>query len=602
MGLLFILIIGYFIKVKNLHVYLLVILLTLLILFLTMPKDNLNVYEGRVLSIAKNYYTIKSKEGKVLLYTKDELNYDDYVSFTGHYKIIDSVDSNIGFNFKKYMNENNIKYSIKAVNTKVKKAGNSFKAKLNNKIKKHQSKDYLAMVLLDYTYENLDKSISTLLLSSGLIIREIIRLLKNILNKFMYKNHLLFFEISLLLLYLFLMKNIQFTLFLIIHRLISQTNLERLDKISLSSIFILLLFPNYLFSLSFQITNLFRFAGFIKIRKSNLFMNYLILIPFQLLKFYEVSLTQVFLFPYTKIINIICYLFAYVDIYFNSNISYTLSSKLLINSNKVIFSGHMNVFILFIWISISLKLLQKLKFRYVLSLILIIYINQYQLIFNPSLTYTQVYIGQGDLAIITYPFKADVLLIDTGSNFNESKLESYLKYYGIKEVNRVVISHYDEDHSGNLEYLKENYNIKNITDSTCEFFFHKLKINSFKYELDDNDGSLITYFKVNNITYLSLGDISKEIEDRFIKDFDYIDYNIVKLAHHGSNTSTSENLLSKESLFLTLNSSGINNYYNHPSPTVLKNLNKYHIPILDTQDYGDIRIIHFLNHNFIKVK
>lgn len=593
---------NYFIKIRKLYLSVFIIFLTLLMLIFQMPKKTLNLYEGRVIGISKNYYTVKTKEAKVIIYTNEDLNYNDKISYSGKYKLIESVDSNLGFNFQKYMRENKIIYSLKANDLEIIKKSKTLKAKLNTKLKEHESKDYLSMVLLDYSYEDLDQGLSTLILSSGLIIREIIRFLKNILNKFLYKNIIFCIEISFLLFYLLLMRNIEFTIFLIIHCLITKSKLATLDKISLSSIIILILFPNYLFSLSFQITNLFRFASFIMIRKSKLFVNYLILIPFQLIKFYKVSIFQIMIFPYTKLINIIAYLFAYIDIILKTNLSYYISKNLLIETNLLTFTGHMKLLSLILWIFITLKLLQKIKLSYLIMLIMLMYINQNQLIFNPSLTYTQVYIGQGDLAIITYPFKSDVLLIDSGSAFNQRKLESYLNFYGIKNIDSIVVSHYDEDHSGNLDYLMSEYNVANIVDNTSEFYFHNLKINSFKYNLEDNDGSLITFFKVNDITYLSLGDVSKEVEELFIKDFEYLNYNIVKLAHHGSKTSTSMKLLSKESLFLALNSSGKNNRYNHPSKSVLKSLNDYEIPILDTQDCGDIKIIHFFNYNFIKFK
>lgn len=591
-----------FYVLKKSYLPLCIIFLTIIMLIIQFPQNNLTTYEGRVLNISKNYYTIKTEEAKVLLYTNSDLNYNDYIRFSGEYLAIESVESKVGFNFQDFMLKNNIKYSIKSKQVEIIKNSNSLKAQLNNKIKQHQSKDYLTKVLLDYSIEDIDASLSTLVLSSGLIIRELIRFLKSILSKFIYSNYTDIIELSLLILYLLIMKNFQFTIFLIITRLINKTKFERLDKISLSSILILIIFPNYLFSLSFQITNLFRFAYFIKIRKSNLFLNYVVLIPFQLINFYEVSLFQIIIFPYNKLINVIYYLFAYVDVFIKTNISINIS-KLFLLENKILnFSGHMNIIILFLWIILSLKLLQKIKFRYVLAMVILLYINQYQLIFNPTLTYTQVYIGQGDLAIITYPFKYNVVLIDTGSSFNQSKLEDYLNYYGIKNIHTIIISHYDEDHSGNLEYLESNYHVSNVIDNINEFYFHKLKINSIKYDYEDNDGSLITYFKINEVTYLSLGDISKEIENLFIKDYDYIDYNIIKLAHHGSKTSTSSQLLNKESLFLALNSSGRNNMYNHPNTSVLKSLDDYQIPLLDTQDYGDIRIIHFFNYNFIVFK
>ena len=85
----------------------------------------------------------------------------------------------------------------------------------------------------------------------------------------------------------------------------------------------------------------------------------------------------------------------------------------------------------------------------------------------------------------------------------------------------------------------------------------------------------------------------------FIKEYSYIKPNIVKIGHHGSDTSSSDELLSLDSIKILLNSSGYRNMYKHPNHKVVKRALKYQLPFIDTQQVGDIEIIHLFGYNFL---
>jgi competence protein ComEC len=70
-----------------------------------------------------------------------------------------------------------------------------------------------------------------------------------------------------------------------------------------------------------------------------------------------------------------------------------------------------------------------------------------------------------------------------------------------------------------------------------------------------------------------------------------LDSDVLKIAHHGSKTSSSEDFLKEVSPEIAVISVGKDNSYGHPTQEVLENLNKYGIKVLRTDEAGDIKII-----------
>jgi competence protein ComEC len=87
-----------------------------------------------------------------------------------------------------------------------------------------------------------------------------------------------------------------------------------------------------------------------------------------------------------------------------------------------------------------------------------------------------------------------------------------------------------------------------------------------------------------------MGDVSKEVEREILKKYRELDVDILKVGHHGSNTSTSEELLKIYNPKIGIISCGKNNYYNHPSKEVLLRLEKYNVEIRRTDIEGTIKL------------
>jgi competence protein ComEC len=108
---------------------------------------------------------------------------------------------------------------------------------------------------------------------------------------------------------------------------------------------------------------------------------------------------------------------------------------------------------------------------------------------------------------------------------------------------------------------------------------------------DFNTSSIVFQLVYKNVTYLFTGDISKSVENKLIDSDINIDSDVLKVAHHGSKTSTSDDFLKVVSPQVAVISVGAENRYGHPTPEVLKNLENNNIKYLRTDQLGDIKIV-----------
>ncbi|MBU5669932.1 DNA internalization-related competence protein ComEC/Rec2 [Peptoniphilus sp. MSJ-1] len=228
-----------------------------------------------------------------------------------------------------------------------------------------------------------------------------------------------------------------------------------------------------------------------------------------------------------------------------------------------------------------------------------------------SLIYRQFYIGQGDAAMISH--RGRNFLIDVGgarydNTIFERYLEPSLDYLGVYKIDGIFISHYDEDHVGNLEKVLKNYKVKNVYVGHLpeDNFFEdvnpngfislsrndRLKIDKDFYidvlnigdkNVEENDKSLVldVYYRGKKILFT--GDLSKNYERNINEDVD-----ILKVSHHGSNTSTDEKFLENITPKYAVISAGVGNSYGHPHREVLESLEKYGIIYFDTSKVGEI--------------
>lgn len=195
-------------------------------------------------------------------------------------------------------------------------------------------------------------------------------------------------------------------------------------------------------------------------------------------------------------------------------------------------------------------------------------------------------VDQGDATLIRYKNKN--YLIDTGGlTYVDLAKECLIPYFAklrIKKIDRVYITHMDFDHYGALDSLVNNFKIESVLYNEGDDFIKDINVYKDK-EKDTNYNSSVFSFKIKNTSFLIMGDAPKEIERKLISSIDS-NIDVLKVGHHGSNTSSSYEFLKYIRPKFAVISCGLNNKYNHPSASVIDTLNSLNIKYIRTDLNG----------------
>ena len=231
-------------------------------------------------------------------------------------------------------------------------------------------------------------------------------------------------------------------------------------------------------------------------------------------------------------------------------------------------------------------------------------------------------VGQSDCIIIELP-TGENLIIDAGGNANEQTVLDYLKKIGIKRIDYMFFTHPHEDHIGSLDAVIEKYDIVKlympkvtidtkayddvlnaINNKNVEVFYPKVEdyvINDVDNHIylkvmapakeeyvDFNNYSIILKLAYIDASFLFTGDAEDILEYEMIDSGMNIDVDVVKIGHHGSDTSTSEAFLTAASPQYAVISVGKDNTYGLPSQNVIDKLKNAGIEIYRTDELGTI--------------
>ena len=270
------------------------------------------------------------------------------------------------------------------------------------------------------------------------------------------------------------------------------------------------------------------------------------------------------------------------------------------------------------------NLISLLKFRYyqnrnkVLSTILIIFYILFTLNFIPkNLKIYFIDVGQGDSCLIVTPHNKKIL-IDGGGNENydigKNTLIPYLLARRIKRIDYIIISHFDTDHVGGILTVMEELSVGKVIiskqgeDSENFQKFNdivrekkikvevvnkgdKLKIEKGLYfdivwpnfskivsENVLNNNSIVCKLNYKNFSMLFTGDIEKIAEKCILQEYkdntNMLNSTILKIAHHGSKTSSIQKFLDITKPIIAIIGVGENNKFGHPNEDVIKRLEK----------------------------
>lgn len=227
-------------------------------------------------------------------------------------------------------------------------------------------------------------------------------------------------------------------------------------------------------------------------------------------------------------------------------------------------------------------------------------------------------VGQGDSIFIELP-NNETMLIDAAESYQSENIINYLKNLNYQKIDYVIGTHPHTDHIGGLKDIINTFEIGKIympkvvsTTKTYESLLmaikdKNLKINTAKAGISiiDTDTLKINILAPNNSTYTELNNYSavtkitygttkflfmgdaEKLSENEIKE--NVSADVIKIGHHGSNTSSSINFIKKVNAKYGIISVGLNNKYNLPKEETITNWENSGTKIYLTSINGTIR-------------
>lgn len=238
----------------------------------------------------------------------------------------------------------------------------------------------------------------------------------------------------------------------------------------------------------------------------------------------------------------------------------------------------------------------------------------------PEGSYLQVHyidVGQADAALVLCD--GETMLIDGGNKEDSSLIYSYLRQHSVSHLNAVVVTHAHEDHvggvSGALHAAPADMVLCPVTDYDSEAFrdFAKtvetqglaitvpnagdsFSLGSATVEIlhcdptneNPNNTGIVLQISYGETRFLFTGDAERDVEERILNSGTDIRSTVLKVGHHGSNTSTSYRFLYEVQPKYAVLSVGADNSYGHPHEEVMSRLRDAEVTVYRTDVQGHI--------------
>jgi competence protein ComEC len=249
-----------------------------------------------------------------------------------------------------------------------------------------------------------------------------------------------------------------------------------------------------------------------------------------------------------------------------------------------------------------------------------------------SLMVTFLDVGQGDAAFLRFPNHRTMLIDAGGADRNwdngTATILPFLKKNGTLKLDYLVASHAHDDHVGGFPALLRSIEIDTVVlnaypyhskrfklirrlcrergipiltaargdricaDPSCRVYvLHPDSVCAAAHNFSGsecNNSSLVLKVQYGEMGLLFTGDLEKSAEPRIIMYGDFLESEILKIAHHGSSTSTSDDLLKQTNPVIAIVPVGLKNKFRHPSPKTLARLHERYIRVYRTSHTGAV--------------
>lgn len=237
-----------------------------------------------------------------------------------------------------------------------------------------------------------------------------------------------------------------------------------------------------------------------------------------------------------------------------------------------------------------------------------------------TLTVTWLDVGQGDAAVIQCG--GQTMLIDGGKPEKSSYIYAWLQQHGLSYLDVIVATHVDADHigglSGALNYASVGTAYCPVTTGTTETFQSFVKflaqrgkqitvptadetfalggaqvqiLGPLHSAEDSNDNSIVLKVSFGATSFLFTGDAERAEEQDLLNAGVNLQSTVLKVGHHGSDTSTSYPFLRAVAPQYAVISVGAGNSYGHPTEAVLSRLRDAGVTTFRTDMQGEITAV-----------
>lgn len=533
------------------------------------------------------YYYVKSKEEKNTIL--DVIHHGDKIMLKGTLKVPFNNTIPNNFNYKKYLYNKKIYYTLSVDSYEIIKNNKNILYKIKDKLYKKiinldNSDYYLAFILGDKTllsseiYNSFQSNgISHLLALSGMHINILLLIINMFLKKFKESKRIIITSIILIVFLILtgLTASLQrATIFYILKNINNKFNLRysNIKLLFIVAFIILFINPFLIYDLGFIYSfivcfGIFYYSDFIKgnyvvkLFKLSL-VTFLFSMPITIMVNYEVNLSSIFInmlfVPWISLIvyplSLISFIIPILKPLFGFTINITNNMNMLFSKISLIINIPKLSIILIILFYLVL-LVRKKKLYICLFLILIF--GKVIVLFDKNYYVYFFDIGQGDASVLVSPHQKEVLMIDTGGKITYEKEEwqksnktynisdgviKFLKSRGITKLDYLIISHGDQDHAGDALNIIKKLNVKKVVLNNGSTNSLEKKIINTSVKITNNYN--LKYFKVIN---LNNGFYDNENDASLVNYITFLKYKFLFMGD--ASRSVEEKIIEKYNLF-----------------------------------------------------